>query len=113
MTYKINNMEYMIIEMSQEDIRKIIENRAKAQMDEDLSRGRYMGVTCSDLGIIYLDQDLPLTKQRNVLIHELTHAYIDAYVHHFNSYSEEAVCDLVANSHDIIRNIVDKYYEGK
>lgn len=113
MNFEINKQKYKIIELPQNKIRKELDERAKEQIDGDLTRGRYMGVTLSDIGVIYLDSDITLDKQKNVLIHELAHAYIDAYVHHFERYDEEAVCDIVANSHYIIREIIDKYYSDR
>ena len=50
-----------------------------------------------------------ITKQ--TLYHELMHCYLWSYIHIFNEISEEAMCDISANSHDIIHKIVEDYFE--
>ena len=67
------------------------------------------------------EYDLLFTKDKPILfvyhgyptlIHELTHCYIDNYITHCKKqYSEEDVADIVANSYDIIHEIVNKYFE--
>ena len=81
---------------------------------EDLSKGVYQGATHTDECIIYLDESLKQDRQRKVLIHELTHAYIVEYISHIDKqYCEEEVADLVANCLDIIIHIVDDYQTWK
>lgn len=112
MKFKINDNNWQIKEISQKDIRKIISDKAKQNIESEPSIGRYFGVTFHDSQIIYIDKDLPIDRKRKTLIHELTHCYIDMYITHLGKeYSEEDVCDMNANSHDIIHNIVDKYFK--
>lgn len=110
MKFKINNQAFEIIEKSQKEIRTIIDNTAKQGLDDPLERCRYMGITCSDIGIIYLDKDLPNDKKRKVLMHELMHAYVDCFITNTNSFNLEALCDISANSHDMIHVVVEKYF---
>ena len=62
------------------------------------------------IGKIYIDEDLPADRKKATLIHELTHCYIDNYITHCDKqYTEEDVADIVANSYDIIHDIVEQY----
>ena len=111
MTLKINEFDYYIIEASQEQIREVIENYHKQGMEEEPKLARYMGLTLSDVGEIYLDRDLPDDRKRQVLMHELMHAYISSYITNTDTFNLEAVCDISANSHDIIHKITEDYFK--
>lgn len=106
MKFKINNREWTITEVSQQAI-KNMQNIRKANEDENLKSvdTRYYGITYCDTLKIYIDEDLPADRKKSTLIHELTHCE--------KQYSEEDVADIVANSYDIIHEIVDKYFEEK
>lgn len=113
--FQINNRNWIIKELSQEEI-KIIQNKRKANEEENIKslNDRYYGITYTDIQEIYLDKDLPGDRKRATLIHELTHCYITNYITHQNkTYDEEMVADIVSNSFDIIREIVDKYFSKK
>jgi Zn-dependent peptidase ImmA (M78 family) len=115
MKFKINNREWKIIEVSQQAI-KNKQNIRRANEEENLKSidTRYYGITYCDEQKIYIDEDLPKDRKKATLIHELTHCYIDNYITHCDKqYTEEDVADIVSNSHDIIRNIADKYFEVK
>lgn len=60
---------------------------------------------------ILLSQDLTKEQARKTLMHELSHCYIWCYMGDLETLSEENICNIVANSHDIIHNIVDKYFK--
>lgn len=107
MEFKINNKTWIIKEMSQKEIKEEMENH----FDKPQEFGKYFGVTYSDIQTIFLDRDLCEERKRNTLIHELTHCYIESFITHLGdkSYSEEDVADIVANSHDIIKDIVNDY----
>ena len=51
-------------------------------------------------------------QKRQTLLHELMHCYVWSYVCGFNNISEEALCDISANSHDIIHEIVENYFKN-
>lgn len=111
MKFKINNREWTIIETSQESI-KNMQNIRKANEEENLKSidTRYYGITYCDIQKIYIDEDLPTDRKKSTLIHELTHCYIDNYITHCDKqYTEEDVADIVANSYDIIHDIVEQY----
>lgn len=53
---------------------------------------------------------MPADRKKATLIHELTHCYIDNYITHCDKqYTEEDVADIVANSYEIIHEIVEQY----
>ena len=114
MKFRINGTNWEIKEATQEQLKTIKNSRAGNGEKEDIKSltERYYGITFTDLCIIYLDQDLPQERKRKTLLHELTHCYIVSYItHEEKNYNEEMVADIVANSHDIIKDIVDKYFE--
>ena len=56
---------------------------------------------------------MPADRKKATLIHELTHCYIDNYITHCDKqYTEEDVADIVANSYDIIHEIVEQYEQN-
>ena len=109
--YKINNLTYEIREVSQEYIRELLETYSKRNMEESPTKSRYMGITFSDMCVIYLDEEIPTDKKRKVLMHELMHAYLDCFLTNIDNFNQEAVCDISSNSHDIIHKIVEDYFE--
>lgn len=105
--FKINNKNWEIKEISQEQMRE----QLKQHNDRVEEFGKYYGLTYADTQTIYLDKDLCIDRKRTTLLHELGHCYINTYITHLDqNYSEEDVVDIIANSHDIIREIVDKYF---
>lgn len=111
MTVTINNLNWEIKELSQDEIIKIMKERAEKGLEEMPGIGRYWGSTLLDEQIIILDRDLPQDRKRRTLLHELAHAYIGCYITHLSDtkYSEEMVCDIISNSFDIIKNMVERY----
>lgn len=110
MKFKINNKTWYIKELSQQEMRE----EMKKHNDQPTEGGKYYGLTYADIQTIFLDKDLCLDRKRSTLLHELGHCYIITYItHQDRNYNEEDVVDIVSNSHDIIRNIVDKYFEVK
>lgn len=108
MEFKINNKTWKIEELSQEDMKA----EMKKHYDKPMEQGKYFGLTYSDIQTIFLDKDLCQERKRTTLLHELSHCYIETFMTHVDKeYTEEDVCDIVANSHDIIKEIVNKYFE--
>ena len=110
MKFKINNKNWEIKELSQEEMREEL----KKHNDSITEFGKYYGLTYADIQTIFLDKDLCSDRKRSTLLHELGHCYIITYItHQDKNYNEEDVVDIISNSHDIIREIVDKYFEVK
>ena len=112
--FKINNESWIIREFSQKEIYDRMKERAKfgyRDISEDI--GRFFGVTLHDDMEILLDKDLPYERKKKTLIHELTHCYISTNItHEEKTYDEEMVADIVANSHHIIKAIVEDYFKN-
>lgn len=108
MNFKMNNRNWTIIELSQEEIREEL----KKHNDKVEEYGKYYGLTYSDIQTIFIDKDLCEERKRATLLHELGHCYIVSFITHlYKNYNEEDVVDIISNSHDIIRDIVDKYFK--
>ena len=71
------------------------------------------GLTRYSKQVIYLNNELCDDVKKQTLYHELMHCYIWNYIHSFSEISEEALCDISANSHDIIHKIVEDYFKDK
>lgn len=113
MVFKMNDRVWEIAEWSQEEI-KTYKNKRRNNSNEDVKSiaDRYYGVTFYDDLRIVLDKDLPTDVKMNVLKHELAHCYIISYITlQDKTYTEEDVCDLIANSHNIIATIVNEYID--
>ena len=110
MKFKINNKTWYIKELSQQEMKEEL----KKHYENPITDGKYYGLTYADIQTIFLDKDLCQDRKRSTLLHELGHCYIITYItHQDRNYNQEDVVDIVSNSHDIIRNIVDKYFEVK
>lgn len=113
MRFKINNMNWIIKEMSQEEMKTIV-NKRRANEEENVKSTdtRYYGLTYHDSLEIILDKDLASDRKKKTLIHELTHCFISCYItHQDKTYDEEMVCDIVSNSYDTINKIVNDYFK--
>lgn len=104
MKFKINNRTWEIIEENQEKIKEIDNEK-----DEKVT---IYGLTCYDTQKIYLWNKLCYEAKIQTLKHELFHCYVGCYCS-FSSLelNEEVMCNLSANSHDIIHEIVEKYFK--
>ena len=101
--FKVNRSDYVIKEVSQEELLKTI-------VDEE--DGYYYGQTHFQTQEILIDKDLSYERKKKTLYHELMHVYIREYLTTRDiSPNEEVMCDISANSHDIIHNIVKSYFE--
>ena len=103
MKFEMNKSHYEIKEVTQEELQKEI-------VDEE--DGYYYGQTRFQKQVVLIDKDLSYERKRKTLIHELTHVYIREFVttRDINP-NEEVLCDINANSHDIIHKIVEDYFK--
>ena len=106
MKFKINDRDWEIIEVDQNKMRELEK--------DDNEKNEYYGLTLYNEQIIYLWEKLPRQQKRQTLIHELFHCYLGVYVSFQDlNLTEEVVCNLTANSHDIIHKIVEDYFKSK
>lgn len=110
MEFTINNRKWKILEVNQKEM--FDETDETDETDEKI--GYYYGKCLMYKQIIYLDKDLPFETKRKTLLHELMHCFINCYITHLDKkYEEEDLCDMVANSHDIIHKIVEGYFKNE
>lgn len=108
MKFKMNDRVWEIVEKSQEEMRKTFSDY---KYDGEPKEGRYFGLTYLDNQKIYIDKDLCEEQKRQTLLHELMHCYIGCYLYtNDKNVNEENLCDISANSHDIIHKIVTDYF---
>ncbi len=107
MEFQMNNITYKIKEVSQEEI----VNEAGGDIEED---EYFYGLAVYSKQTIYLDEDLSYARKRKTLIHELTHVYIREFItsNGLQNISEEMLCEMNENTHDIIHEIVEKYFNN-
>lgn len=99
---KLNNLEWKIIEVNVLNRNLIVSEKA------------CFGVTNYDEKTIYLDETMKDDRKEQVLRHELTHAVIHSYlIENKENYSEENVCDFVAQYGNLICKLAKEYMEGK
>lgn len=106
MNFIMNKNIWEIKELSQQEICK------EKEVEYNPSAGSYFGVTFFKKQLIVLDKDLSVTQKRKTLRHELVHCYIGSYIsfEDVNNWNEDQICDLVANSYDIIEEIINDYF---
>lgn len=99
----INGAKYLIKEVEQKDF---VEHGEHNKDD-----GYFFGQTHFDIQEIWLCKSLSKEKKKKTLIHELTHVYIHEYLTTQEIQpNEETLCDIHANCHDLIHNIIEKYF---
>lgn len=104
MKFIINNREWEIKEVSKD---WLLEEFKKEYEDAVYC----FGLTRYFQQIIYLNNELCNQVKKQTLYHELMHCYLWSYLSNQFEYNEEQLCDVSANSHDIIHEIVSDYFK--
>ena len=105
MKFKMNNRNWIIKQASKDWLLE--------QYKKEYSDGVYcFGLTRYNEQIIYINDELNIDTKKQTLYHELMHCYIWNFLHNCDNYEEEVLCDISANSHDIIHKIVEDYFRG-
>lgn len=106
MKFKMNNREWEIKEISQDMF---------YPTSNPEEQGDCYGLCAYNEQTIYLWKDLHKEQKRQTLMHELMHCYIGSYIsfEDVEAYNEDVLCNISANSHDIIHNIVEEYFNNK
>lgn len=108
MKFKMNNHEWKIKEATREEIKRIYERETG---EETLM---VYGLTKYDSHEIYINSEMCHDMKRKTVMHELMHCYVEEYVSlELDDYKEETMCNISANSHDIIHEIVKEYFNCK
>jgi hypothetical protein len=107
--FKMNDRVWHIVEVEQESFWK-----DDNELEKMNSKEYYFGRTMFDRNVIWLWKEASQEQKRKTLMHELLHCYRGCYVT-FNDVNcdEDFWCDMCANSHDIIHDIVERYFETK
>src|SRR5574344_1488799 len=106
MKFKMNGRNWKIREVEQKEYR---EDDGKKQPSDD---GEFFGRTLFKKQEIWLDKNLKNEQKKQTLYHELLHCYKGMYITFTDiSFNEELLCDISANSHDIIHKIVNDYFK--
>lgn len=104
MTFIINNEKWKIKEVKQYEFWEY----EKKEQDG----GYYQGQIHYNRNEIWLDVDLPKDKKKKTLYHELMHCYINTHISTYDfDLTEDIICDISANSHDIIHQIAKDYFK--
>ena len=104
MEFLMNNHKWEIIEASRETISTIYK---ESTGDDTLFM---YGLTKFSNHKIYINEEMCKEMKRKTLLHELLHCYIEEYVSiDLDNFNEETMCNICANSHDIIHEIIEKY----
>lgn len=107
--FKMNDRVWHIVEVEQKTFWE-----ADNELDKMNSREYYFGRTMFDTNLIWLWKDASQEQKRKTLVHELLHCYRGCYVT-FNDIEcdEDFWCDMCGNSHDMIHDIVERYFDSK
>lgn len=107
MKFKMNDRDWEIKEVEQEKFWKELERK---QEDNTCS---YFGLCLYKKQEIWIDKNMTTEQKRQTLRHELMHCYIGSYISFEDiSITEDLLCDISSNSHDIIHEIVEKYFKN-
>ena len=104
MKFKMNNRTWEIVEAEPEYLLQEYNNEFG-----DISY--CFGFTKISDQKICINKELCQDQKKQTLYHELMHCYIWCYIHNFDEIGIEALCDISANSHDIIHKIVEDYFK--
>lgn len=107
MKFKINNIDYIIIEKTKEEMFGAVKEPNKEDGKD------YLGLHFSAKNEIWLLNTLKKQQKRRTLLHELMHAYVWCYLNNIKQIDEEDLCDISANSHDIINRISKEFFNKK
>lgn len=103
MKVKIKNFDYEIIEVDYTD-KDFVEN----------GELKLFGQTIYSEQLIKIYKNIPMSRKRETLIHELTHAFFDVYLQSYHikdKFDEEDVaCFMGTYSEDILK-IVNNYFK--
>ena len=104
--FKINNRDWEILEIDADAL-------LQKYKEYDEQALYCFGYTKYDKQTIFINKEMRQQVKKQTLYHELMHCYIWSFANIHNEYSEEELCDISANSHDIIHKICEDYFELK
>jgi len=106
MKFEMNGREWEIKEIPQKEIVEIYEECTKEEV------AAVYGLTKFGSHEIYINSETCYDMKRQTLMHELMHCYINEYMSlSMEEFDDEMLCNISANSHDIIHDIVEEYFK--
>ena len=106
MNFIMNNRNWKILEKTQDEMKKYM----NCTNEETF----YFGLCIRDKQEIWLCKEVCEEQKKQSLIHELTHCYITCYISmQIDMFPDEQLCDICANSHYILHDIVENYFKLK
>lgn len=115
MRIKINKTEWEVVE--QDNISVYITDEAGNEVDN--FNYELLGYTDEENYLIWIPTN-KIKKQKHILMHELTHAFIYSYKlrkkatsNVLRKFDEEEVCEFVAKYFDKIHKILSNYFKVK
>ena len=108
MSFEMNNIKYNIYKKSKEEMFGVVKEK------NDENGRQILGLHLPAKGEIWLLNELPKEIEEKTLIHELSHCYFYCYMFDTSEIKlrEEDVCEIISNSHQIIEDIVEHYFNG-
>jgi hypothetical protein len=96
------------------EIKEIPQEQFTEHGDCTKDDGFFFGQSHFTLQEIWIDESLSEEKKKKTLYHELMHCYIKCFIASGDmKFDEESLCDISANSHDYIHEIVEDYFNKK
>lgn len=108
MKYNINEIEWEIIEVGQEEL---ISDYKKDSPKANIEGSYIYGRTYYPENKIKLSEELTEAEKKKTLKHELCHCWMWNNANHGREeYNDEDICEIVANSNNFINQIMNKYF---
>ncbi len=107
MEFEINGRHWRIEEVNQKDLQEL----KGVELEKD---NYFLGLTVYYNQTIFIWNGLHREQKRQTLLHELIHCYIGVYCDFqldYTNIDEDYLCNISANSHDIIHEIVERYFK--
>ena len=110
MEFEMNSRKWEILEVSEEELRKIYQSNYGKDVGSEI---KFYGSTYDCIQKIYINKDLCKEAKRQTIIHELIHCYINCYCFDYEKgYGLEDICNISACSHDIIHDLIERYFKN-
>ena len=110
MKFKINDREW---EIRETDINGLREQYNKDLVEEERDKKSFFYGLCTlSEQLILLNKNVHIERKKKTLYHELMHVYKDVFIGNQEfQFNEEELCDISANSHNIIHKICEDYFK--
>lgn len=109
LSFKMNDRNWTIIEGSLEDGKNFINSIDMNFLAKSMDW--FGGFSDFTTQTIFINNNMCKEAKIYTLLHELGHCYIQSYIKTTTNleYYEDILCDIVANSHYVIHDIVEQY----